>query len=361
MVLAVKRAPASPAPRLELSRQQIEHAGKLIQDGQRHEDVSNLFKVGRVILYWALAADAPPRKPSRRFSTMVTQKGSRKTTGLRQATESNRTERPARSSLLVLLESTTKFIGYVTVILLAGALVFRVVADMRNRPILIDSLSVPKTMEDEGYTGLVAANRLAAEIVRIEQTTKTIARKDKFNLASSERLPDIEIPETKLSIALAVGIVENFLGVAPPHVSVELILASGPDWHRPVPPAPDLERAFISFRMNGGEGYSRWTEVVVHSPDEVVTRTAREVLEMTDPYILALYTEYIDHDGETALRLMQEANERDPNNTLIYVGWGNVLNKERDYAGANAKYEQALALEPKFVYAYYKLGRRPRR
>jgi Helix-turn-helix domain of resolvase len=47
-----------PGPKPKLSRQQIEHARKLIEDGQRREDVADLFKVGRVTLYRALVAYA---------------------------------------------------------------------------------------------------------------------------------------------------------------------------------------------------------------------------------------------------------------------------------------------------------------
>ena len=42
-------------PKPKLSRLQIEHARKLIEDGQRREDVADLFKVSRVTLYRALA------------------------------------------------------------------------------------------------------------------------------------------------------------------------------------------------------------------------------------------------------------------------------------------------------------------
>jgi DNA invertase Pin-like site-specific DNA recombinase len=44
-----------PGPKPKLSRQQITHARKLIEDGQRREDVADLFKVGRTTLYRALA------------------------------------------------------------------------------------------------------------------------------------------------------------------------------------------------------------------------------------------------------------------------------------------------------------------
>jgi len=39
----------------KLTPQQLAHAHKLIEEGQRREDVANLFKVSRVTLYRALA------------------------------------------------------------------------------------------------------------------------------------------------------------------------------------------------------------------------------------------------------------------------------------------------------------------
>ena len=292
-------------------------------------------------------------------------KSARKTTELRQAPEapkvievqlSDPSERPTKSGLESLLARTTRFIGNAAVILLLAVVVSKIVTDMWNRPLLIDPLIVPKAMEDQGYTGLVAANRMADEIVRIEQATKTFAPKDKFMLAGSEPLPDIEIPETKLSLVSAIGFLEDFLHVAPPHVSAELIFESGAEWHEAAPPSTDMERVVISVRIIGRKSHLRWTEVAVHSPDEAVTRAAREVLEMTNPYILGLYSKDVEHDRKTALLLIQEANEIDPSNPYVYLGWGSVLDEEQDYAGAIAKYQKAIELDPKFAYAYNNWG-----
>jgi DNA invertase Pin-like site-specific DNA recombinase len=41
-------------PKPKLTRQQIEHARKLIDEGQRHEATAALFNVSRVTLYRAL-------------------------------------------------------------------------------------------------------------------------------------------------------------------------------------------------------------------------------------------------------------------------------------------------------------------
>src|ERR1700737_2034393 len=53
-IKAARTRGVRPGPKPKLSSQQIEHARKLIDDGQRREDVADLFKVGRVTLYRAL-------------------------------------------------------------------------------------------------------------------------------------------------------------------------------------------------------------------------------------------------------------------------------------------------------------------
>jgi DNA invertase Pin-like site-specific DNA recombinase len=54
MKAARARGVRSGPPR-KLTRQQIDHARKLIGEGERREDVADLFKVGRTTLYRALA------------------------------------------------------------------------------------------------------------------------------------------------------------------------------------------------------------------------------------------------------------------------------------------------------------------
>jgi hypothetical protein len=233
------------------------------------------------------------------------------------------------------------------VILFLIVVVSKIVADWWNQPILIDPLIVPKTMEEQGYTGAAAANRLRDETLQIEQTAQTIARRNKFAVTDSEVLPDFEIPETKISLVLAIDFLEESLGVAPPHVRAELIFQSAADWPEAAVSDPATMRVVIFARISGAKGSSRWDPVTVKSPDEAMTRLARDVVEMTNPYLLPVYDEDIDHDHKAALRLIQEALALDHKNAAAYNGWGYVLDAEHDYRGAIEKYQQALALDSK--------------
>jgi tetratricopeptide (TPR) repeat protein len=273
-----------------------------------------------------------------------------KTTELGRGARRVPSEQPTGSSFLDFLETTTKIIGHLLVILLVVLVTFSIAADVLNRRIIIDPVIVPKAMEDQGYTGVVAANRIASEIDRIERKTETLARKEKFDL-KSESVPDVEMPETKLSLASTITFLENFLGIAPSHVGAELIFESGADWHGTPTVPPGMERVIIAIHISGKESYFR-SEVTVGNPDEAVTRTAREVLEIVNPYLLGVYADDVEHDLPTSLNLMKEASDQNPSNPLIYTGWGSILNEKQDYDGAIAKYQQALALNPKYAFAY---------
>jgi DNA invertase Pin-like site-specific DNA recombinase len=56
-VKAAKRRGVKFGRKRKLTAQQIAHVRKLIDKGQRREDVADLFKVGRVTLYWDLATN----------------------------------------------------------------------------------------------------------------------------------------------------------------------------------------------------------------------------------------------------------------------------------------------------------------
>jgi tetratricopeptide (TPR) repeat protein len=284
---------------------------------------------------------------------MATQKSARGTTELRITEESGASKWPVRSGLLGLLRWMTESVARVTGVLLLLVIAVKIAGDMWDRPVVIDPLIVPRFMEDRGYTGLVAADRVEDEIARIEhEQSSQKLRTDNFVLASDdEPLSDIEIPATQLSLNTAISLLEDFLHVAPPHASIELIFESGTEWNAP-PNAPDV--IAISARMPGKE--SRWSVVSVQNPDEAIKLAARTVLEMINPYALAVDEDNVEHHRPIALQLMQEAAELHPKDTHAYTGWGVILAEEKNYNLAIEKFQNAVALDPKNANAYYNWG-----
>jgi Flp pilus assembly protein TadD len=170
---------------------------------------------------------------------------------------------------------------------------------------------------------------------------------------------------------------EDFLDVAPRHISAALIDTPEADWHEAnvtigpdgcywanahksftgahvgAPPSPKMKRVVISVRA---VGESCWTEVMVHSPDEAVIITAHEALEMMNPNLLGMYAYAREHKFEEALRLIQEASDREPKNPLIHNNWGSVLASQGKLDAAIAQYQLALAFNSKNVDAHNNWG-----
>jgi len=184
--------------------------------------------------------------------------------------------------LLSWLERITKYITFITVILLFLMVFWGVAVDLWRRPIMLDPLIVPKSMEDQGYTGEAAANRVVAEIALIQKAATTPAPRSLFSTGDASQLPDIEIPETKLSVRSAINLVEDLLRLAPlrlapPHITAEVIFPSGDQWYRAatnIAGSKDFERVYICIRKTG-DSSPHWVETTAHNPDQALTLVAR--------------------------------------------------------------------------------------
>jgi len=94
-------------------------------------------------------------------------------------------------------------------------LVFRDAFRLRNI-VLIDTIVVPKQLEDRGYTSQAAGERIRNEIDRIKKAANTIARVEDFAAPAEEELPDIQVPKTGLSYRAIVRVLQDALELQPP-------------------------------------------------------------------------------------------------------------------------------------------------
>jgi tetratricopeptide (TPR) repeat protein len=241
------------------------------------------------------------------------------------------------------VENIAKLIGYPIAILLVVAVV-KNIGD-RKAQISLDPVTVPKIIEDEGYTGLEAANVVAANISQIHQETKTIARKHKFN--SVEPKLDITLPQSGISLTSAVAFLAESLGFGQRHVHAELMVASGTNWQDNAP-----INVVISVQLTGAESDSSSTRVNVKTPDQAFRWTAIEVLKVAEPDVLSIYENDDEHDTDAALQLIQRARDEHPRDPDVYVGWGWILSSKKDFDEAIKKYRQALDFNKKYYYAH---------
>jgi|SRR5215213_4808450 len=111
------------------------------------------------------------------------------------------------------------------VILVLSILLFGIIYLELNRSfILIESFEIPESLREKGYTSNVVANKLADQINTITATAKTKADRYKFTPSFYETLPDVEVPEAKVSIKSIVRYVKEVFGFTPTRINGEILI-----------------------------------------------------------------------------------------------------------------------------------------
>jgi tetratricopeptide (TPR) repeat protein len=254
-------------------------------------------------------------------------------------------------------------------------------AEMRRNAVQITVFGVPPDFDKEGYSSQVVASKLADKISNILEVARSRAERLQVTSTFYETLPDIEIPEAKVSLRSAVQYTKELLGANPTRIGGEII--------------KDTKGLYVTVRIiknnRRGDVYSQTFGGPEDKLDRILDRAAEYVVRENDPYLLASYL-YETGKTEKALELAQfcaynkpaeddawayilwglileehnqdeeavskyeKAIEINPNAALAYVDWGLVLEKHKDYDGAVAKYKRAIKIDSKTALAYNNWG-----
>jgi hypothetical protein len=95
---------------------------------------------------------------------------------------------------------------------------------------LVDPFIVPKSLTEQGYAPQAVANQVVDKIHRICLAVHTRAAKGQVGLSTEGALPDIEVPETKISLRTMIQFLQELHNQEPLHVTGEIVsLAPGGD------------------------------------------------------------------------------------------------------------------------------------
>jgi Flp pilus assembly protein TadD len=284
--------------------------------------------------------------------------------------------------------------------------------------IIVEPISVPKSMEEEGFTGVAIAHALIDEIQRMSKEAKTTKRLIQFG--SESRFAEasaISIPASSLNLHSLVSLLRQAVGVSSRQVTGEIIKAKD----------ASANGARYSLRLHLVSGSSR-ESIIVQSADleEVVGSGAQAIAERFNAYVLAFYLyglrtrpdkaklddllarivaigdpkdlpwaktlqglqlqytsvdeatekfrEAIEIDprysgaylswgnmlaergDKTAIEKFQAIIKLDPGDPTPYNNWGYVLDRSGDHTGAIEKFRKALELDPRYAKAYLNWG-----
>lgn len=219
--------------------------------------------------------------------------------------------------------------------------------------VLIDSFSVPTDLEQHGLNSRAIASDIADEISLMRQNLTDVKTR-KFSPTFAESFPDLEIPETKLSLSFVIQYIREAFGHAPTRISGEVISS---------------DKA-ISFNVRILTSTRDMVESNVETfPGEakdfktIINRAAQFIMKHEDPYILARY-QYNNNELDLALDTVRYAAFHNPSDKKYhnehdywtYILWASILVDKGDTAGAVKKYEAAITMDQKNATAYINWG-----
>jgi tetratricopeptide (TPR) repeat protein len=260
-------------------------------------------------------------------------------------------------------------VGTLVAILLAQGLA--------RRTITIETLRVPKTIEERGFTGGVAAERLRDAISKFIGDIGTYMP-SRFQLPSDR--PDIIVPSIGLSLDSIVSATRTFFrSDYRRNLSGDLTIRGSKLWLR--------------LRLNGNEFYNSPKGADPDDLDQLFYDAAPAILQKTQPYILVvklsrtnanealkLAKEMTDsptlddtenvkwalnlergiylrrHQYVDGIDAIKKAIELDPNFAIAHETFGTLLLATENRGEAQKQYREAITLEPKFAGPHAKLA-----
>ena len=234
-------------------------------------------------------------------------------------------------------------LGALLLIVTAAVMIWRI---YRNEGYTIESFNVCKSLEQQGFDGVVIARQLQDEYQVIKKAAASV-KVDSIKMSGGEEDPELNVAVLGVGFSLKsisyhlrelVGRQNNLIRGEITRADSTLGLTLRMTGIEP--------ETFIE-KLSGGE-----RQAIGH----LLERAAEKILENTDPYRLAIYYNK-QKQYDDALRVVRKMLiERPKERHWALFAWGVILTEQDDPEGAVAKYEAACAVKPDFPLAYLRLG-----
>jgi tetratricopeptide (TPR) repeat protein len=264
-----------------------------------------------------------------------------------------------------------------TVILFVGfVLLFAAAKAVVGDHVLIEPLSVPHNLEQDGYSGAVVSRLLLEEVQAIRQSGDALVVRDNRDADVSFQSEDvfaalatIQVPSSSLTLRSMAVMVRDFLGIPERKIGGAITITRKDSSEKAA-----LYR--VSLVLGPSAGHARSEES--SDLNDAIRRSARLIARQYDPVGLAAHhikekdlqaarqlagdlMEARDSDrrkqgllirGMYEMNLLdqiaffQEATEEDPRFSEAYNAWGSALYRDGKTKEAIEKYDVAIRLNP---------------
>lgn len=216
--------------------------------------------------------------------------------------------------------------------------------------VTITVFSAPKILEEEGLSGLFLTNRVADRVAVLE-TSAFSTDHHRFQPAASDDIPELELPETKLSLKSIV----QFLRTVIPE---QFVRATRIDGDAAISGATVVVVARIHSRGRVAASVLGPFSCPVASSEQCTDKIAEGIVAELDPVVMANYWYQLD---ETPDRALEFANRRmsldSPQADGLNLFVGSVLMDKGQLSMAKAIFESVLNRNPRNVSALLLIGR----
>ena len=233
-----------------------------------------------------------------------------------------------------------------------------VIRELRREVMIVAPFDVPKSFTDMGLTGAVLANRVGVEIEQVEAQSHSAMKNDRLvSRDDSSSSPDIQIPGTKFSLQVVVGLLRQVLHITPGQIegSVALRQVLSAD------SGSSVAHLEVVVYVTRGEGPKKESDFQLDStdPDSLVVKTSQAILRMINPYLYACYS--FDHlDYATADSVLRGVTQDPRTDQLHQAAAHNLLGLIERAKGhkleAIAEYKRAISTVPAYSPPYNNLA-----
>ena len=229
---------------------------------------------------------------------------------------------------------------WVVAIIIIAAIFFR---GLTEHVTVIQALSVPETLQKNGYTPEVAGDHLRDALQEFVKSVNS--HMSSPDIALHGELPDIVVPTVGISLDAVMSAIRTLLRSTRSRTISGEFIAEG-------------NELLLRLRLDGRQIYSSKKNAGLSDPDDLLKLAAPAVLKEIQPYFVAALLS--NSNPDEALYMIEDIttqrNDTDENVAWSYNLKGIILMDRKDYPGATAAVNKAIALNPDLAVAYLNLG-----
>ncbi|HEX4576102.1 MAG TPA: tetratricopeptide repeat protein [Edaphobacter sp.] len=217
--------------------------------------------------------------------------------------------------------------------------------------VVLDPIVVPRQFSDAGFTSEVMTQRVREKIEEIQRANEFVSRREELSSPGDRGLPNIEIPETKLSLQVVSDVLRKLLGNEPRHLSGEITSSDTPG-------KLEIRCRILQSGALVQAGNPRRIDATVG--DNTIEILARELTRLTDPYLLGIYLEEEKKDytdaSNVANQMLSSASSADHMYEKAHLLRGFIASATNHSEEAIADDRKAINLDPQWAYAHHCLA-----